>query len=232
MSVGTLYVVATPIGNLQDISLRALDVLRSVSLVFAEDTRVTVKLFDAHGIRVPLVPYHQHSGHAALERALQEIRAGNDIALVSDAGTPGINDPGGKFVQELLREIPGAAVTPVPGANAAVAALSISGFPAEQYRYLGFAPHKKGRKTFFSELARTGETVVFYESKYRILKALEELSAAFGAEETPGRPLVVARELTKKFETVYRGTAGGLKDALGEDPLGEFVIVVGPKNWK
>lgn len=230
--MGTFFVVATPIGNLGDISLRALETLKSVGLILAEDTRVTSKLLAVHGIAVPMKVWHQHSGPEAAEPALELLRAGGEVALVSDAGTPGINDPGGRLVALVSRELPEVRIVPIPGPNAAVTALSVSGFPADRYSYRGFVPHKKGRRTFFAEVAESGETVVFYESKYRIAKALGELSAVFSAVGTPDRPVLVARELTKKFETLYRGTVTQVAASVGTDAPGEFVVVVGPKNWK
>lgn len=230
---GTLYIVATPIGNLQDITLRAVDVLKRADAVFCEDTRVTAKLASHLGVTAPLFTYHQHSGPKAVEGIARSLREGMNIALVSDAGTPGINDPGGKLVAELLGLVPGISVVPVPGPNAAVTALSAAGLPADRYRYLGFVPHKKGRRTFFAEVAECEDTSVFYESKHRIMKTLSELETALEAAGTPDRPAVLARELTKQFETFYRGTVRDVRAALeGDKTLGEFVVIVGPKHWK
>lgn len=230
---GTLYIVATPIGNLQDITLRAVDILKKADAIFCEDTRVTAKLAAHLGISVPLFTYHQHSGPKAVAGIARTLQEGMTVALVSDAGTPGINDPGGKLVAELLRLIPGLSVVPVPGPNAAVTALSAAGLPADRYRYLGFIPHKKGRRTFFAEVAAGDDTAVFYESKHRIGKALTELETALEGAGTPDRPVVLARELTKQFETLYRGTIRDVAAALAADKaLGEFVVVVGPKNWR
>jgi 16S rRNA (cytidine1402-2'-O)-methyltransferase len=223
-----LYIVATPIGNLDDISLRALQILKSVDAILCEDTRVTAKLLAHFDIKKRLFAYHQHSDAAKTEDIARTLREGMSLALVSDAGTPGINDPGGRLIQELLLGVPDLQIVPIPGANAAVAALSVSGFPADRYQYWGFVPHKKGRQTFFRDLATTEDTVVFYESKHRITKALASL-----AETDPERKLMVARELTKKFETFYRGTPAEIAPKLtGDDTLGEFVVVVAPKNWK
>lgn len=229
--MGTLYVVATPIGNMQDISLRALDTLRRVALIAAEDTRVTKKLLAAYDIATPLVSYHQHSGAGKTERIIEWLRRGDDVALVSDAGTPGINDPGGRLISEVSHELPDVQFVPIPGANAAIAALSVSGFPADRYLYLGFVPHKKGRQTLFREIAERNETQVFYESKHRIHKTLEQLSAAMTEHGQSERLVVVARELTKKFESLYRGTADALVGLIPSDEtLGEFVVIVGPKK--
>lgn len=230
--MAVLYIVATPIGNLQDITLRALETLKSVDAIFCEDTRQTAKLLEHFQISKPLFAYHQHSDERVIEQVAQTLKEGMNLALVSDAGTPGINDPGGKLIAELLRVVPDLQILPIPGANAGVTALSASGFPADRYSYFGFAPHKKGRQTFFRECAESEDTVVFYESKYRIAKCLQELGAALEVAGTPDRPMVVARELTKKFETFYRGTTAQIVTQLAEDEtLGEFVVVVGPKNW-
>lgn len=227
--MATLWVVATPIGNLQDVTLRALATLKNVDVILCEDTRVTAKLLAHFEISKPLIAYHQHSSEAVVTRIAGILGDGKDVALVSDAGTPGINDPGGRLIEELITRVEGLVVSPVVGANAAVAALSVSGFPADRFAYWGFVPHKKGRETFFRELAAYPDTVVFYEAKYRIAKALGQLAAAFTVAETPNRPVMVARELTKKFETIYRGTASVVAAALeADETLGEFVVVVGP----
>ncbi|MEK7194678.1 MAG: 16S rRNA (cytidine(1402)-2'-O)-methyltransferase [Patescibacteria group bacterium] len=224
--MATLYVVATPIGNLEDITLRAIETLRSVHTILAEDTRVTKRLLERHDILVPVLAYHQHSGLARVEKIIQLLKAGKDLALVSDAGTPGINDPGGKLVAEILLASPETKIVPIPGPNAAVTALSASGFPADHYVYLGFPPHKKGRQTFFKEIADIKNTVVFYESKHRIQKALEALR---DVTMTGDRPLIVCRELTKQFETLYRGTIDQvIADLSADKVLGEFVIILGP----
>src|SRR3989344_4645960 len=218
-----LYIVATPIGNLKDISSRALEILQSVDLILCEDTRVTVKLLAHYEIKKPLQSYHQHSQLARTEQIFRLLEEGKNLALVSDAGTPGISDPGGMLVEAVADKFGGgAAIVPIPGAYAALAALSVSGFPTDRFVFLGFPPHKKGRKTFFDEVAAREETQVFYESKHRIEKALTELAARLG-----DRPIVVARELTKQFETIYRGTAAECLAKLQHDKiLGEFVVVI------
>lgn len=229
--MSTLFVVATPIGNAQDISSRGLETLRQVVLIAAEDTRVTAKLLALHDIRTRMISYHQHSGTGKVNQIIERLRQGEDVALVSDAGTPGINDPGGKLVAEVVRELPDADIIPIPGANAAVTALSVSGVPADRYSYLGFVPHKKGRQTFFREIPERKETQVFYESKHRILKGLEQLSAALQEHEQSERKVIVARELTKKFESLYRGTAATIAGLIPQDELlGEFVVIVGPRE--
>ena len=222
--MSVLYIVATPIGNLKDITLRAVDALQNADVILCEDTRVTQKLLAAYHIQKPLVSYHQHSRLAKTDMILRMLEERKNLALVSDAGTPGISDPGGVLV-EAVRERFGSSVkvVPIPGANAAVAALSVSGFPADKFSFLGFPPHKKGRKTFFQAIALKSDTLVFYESKHRIEKTLKELASAIGE-----RQVIVARELTKQFEIIYRGTAAECLAQLQRDKiLGEFVVVVG-----
>lgn len=222
--MGILYIIATPLGNLGDITLRALEVLKSVDLIACEDTRQTVKLLNHYNIAKPLVSYFQHSKLSKVEYLAQELAAGKNLSLVTDAGTPGISDPGGKLVEEVLRLCPGVKIIPIPGPCAAIAALSICGFPADKFVFLGFPPHKKGRNKYFEEVAATRQTVVFYESTHRILKTLEQLAGV-----VPERQIMVARELTKMFESTYRGTAEEILNILKSDKnnqKGEFVIVV------
>lgn len=221
-----LYVVATPIGNLEDITLRALEILKSADLVLAEDTRVTGKLLARYDIHVKaLVSYHQHSTPQKVQELIKKIAETPNTVLVSDAGTPGINDPGEILISEILKlnlQDDPVIIVPIPGPNAAITALSISGFPTDQFLFLGFPPHKKGRKTFFSELAESKVTTVFYESPFRILKALAELPQ--------DREIVVCRELTKKFETIYRGKVSEIKIPESE-VKGEFVIILSPPKY-
>ncbi len=212
----TLYVLATPIGNMDDITLRALEVLRSADLILAEDTRVTGKLLSRYDIPKPMISYHQHSTPEKVKELIGKISDNSVTVLVSDAGTPGINDPGGILVSEIVRSGQSISIVPIPGPNAATAALSISGFPTDKFLFLGFPPHKKGRKTFFGAIYDSELTTVFYESPFRILKALAELP--------PDREVVIARELTKKFETIYRGKAGDIKIPESEIK-GEFVVI-------
>ena len=218
-----LYIVATPIGNLQDITFRALDILKSVDCILSEDTRVTKKLLENFEISSKLLPFHQHSDFRQFEKVKDLLEKGKNLALVSDAGTPGISDPGGKLVEYIAGNCPSVKIVPIPGASASVAALSISGFPADKFVFMGFPPHKKGREKFFKELAEAKYTVVFYESRYRILKTLEAL------KEIRGK-IVVCRELTKMFESIYRGSAEEISGQLKKDKIkGEFVVVVGKK---
>ncbi|MDP3794891.1 MAG: 16S rRNA (cytidine(1402)-2'-O)-methyltransferase [bacterium] len=226
MSSGKLYIVATPIGNLEDITLRALRILKEADLILCEDTRVTRKLLNRYDITKTLRSLHQHSGPERWDEVRQQLAQGKTLALVSDAGTPGINDPGGELIAYLTDALPDLAITPLPGPNAAVAALSVAGFPAERFTFLGFPPHKRKRRQFFGEVTATTTAVVFFESPYRILKTLVELDTV-----APDRLLVVCRELTKKFEIVYRGSPGAIHETLSKEvPLrGEFVLVVAPR---
>ena len=222
-----LYIVATPIGNLEDITLRAISVLTNADLILAEDTRVTKVLLERYNIKKDLLSYHEHSGLKKLDRIVELLKNGNNLALVTDAGTPGISDPGNYLIKEVLKEIPDLKIVPIPGPNAAIAALSISGFYSDEFVFLGFPPHKKGRQTFFRKVGATPATVVFYESKHRIIKTLEDLKSKALLGD---RQLMVARELTKQFETIYLGR---VNDVLGElskgNILGEFVVVINRK---
>ena len=195
---GTLYIVATPIGNLGDISFRAIEVLKSVNHVLCEDTRVTRVLLDHYGITTPTISYHQHSEEKKVRKIRELLEEGKNLALVTDAGTPGISDPGNKLVEFLVLNSE-FGVIPIPGVSAVVTALSISGFPTDKFIFLGFPPHKKGRKSFFERVGKAEYTVAFYESSHRIKKCLNELANVL----VPDRKLCVCRELTKKFESIY-----------------------------
>ncbi len=223
-----LYIVATPIGNLEDITLRAISVLRSADFILAEDTRVTRVLLDKYNIKIPVISYHQHSQFQKIEQIIALLNDGKNLALVSDAGTPGINDPGNYLIMKTLEAITDLKIVPIPGPNAAISALSISGFPSDKFVFLGFPPHKKGRQTFFKKISEIDETIVFYESKHRIVKALGELREIAKIDD---RPMIVARELTKQFETIYRGTIDQVMLKLNKDNiLGEFVVIIGPSK--
>jgi len=213
--MSTLYIVATPIGNLEDITLRALHILKEVDLILCEDTRVTKKLLSRYDIKTPTQSYHQHSKLKKINYILNLLKQDKSLALVSDSGTPGISDPGNKLINHLAKSLPDLEIIPIPGPNAAVAAASISGLPMDKFVFMGFPPHKKGRQKFFKEVAESKYPVILYESPHRILKTLEELRDF---------EIVVGRELTKKFETVYRGKA---RDVIKKiKPKGEFVIAI------
>ena len=221
--------MATPIGNLEDITLRAISVLRSADFILAEDTRITRVLLDKYNIPTKIISYHQHSRLQKIEQIIDWLKEGKNLAVVTDAGTPGVNDPGNFLVMKALEAIPDLKIVPIPGANAAVTALSVSGFPSDKFIFLGFPSHKKGRRTFFQRINLLDDTVVFYESKYRILKALKELQDFSMVGE---RKIMIARELTKQFETIYRGTIDEIVIKLNshkDNLLGEFVVVVGPR---
>ncbi len=219
-----LHVVATPIGNLADVSLRALRTLAAVETVLAEDTRVTRTLLAHYGIATPLQPYHEHNAAAVRPQVLARLREGAALALVSDAGTPLVSDPGFKLVADAAAE--GLAVTAVPGASAVLAALVVAGLPTDRFFFEGFLPAKgAARRTRAAELAAVPGTLVFFESARRVADALGDLAAVLGP-----RPAAVARELTKRFETVRRGSLDELAQAFGaaDAPKGEIVILVGP----
>lgn len=222
-----LYIVATPIGNLEDITLRAVSALSNADLILAEDTRITKNLLERYNIKKEIISYHQHSAIQKIDRIINLLKEGKNLALVSDAGTPGINDPGNFLIMKALEALPNLKIVPIPGSNAAITALSISGFPSDKFVFIGFPPTKKGRQTFFKNIETIEETIVFYESKYRILKALEELKKFSDIGE---RRIMVARELTKQFETIYRGTVDDVTAKLNRDNvLGEFVVVINHK---
>lgn len=221
--MGTLYIVGTPIGNLGDVSGRALETLKNAAVILAEDTRVTKKLLARYGIAARILRCDEHAKEPLFASVAERLRRGEDIALVTDAGTPGVSDPGWRLVQ-FLRTNGIAAIVPVPGPSAITAILSVSGIPAGEFTFLGYAPHKKGRETFFRNTKEiTARPVVFYESPFRVRKALESLVAVYGNSYE----IVVGRELTKLHEEAFRGT---LESALlhfrGEKEKGEFVIVL------
>jgi len=225
---GKLFLVPTPVGNLEDITLRALKVLKEVDLILAEDTRQSIKLLNHYEISKPMVSFHQHNEHKALSGIIQQLESGKNMAVITDAGTPGISDPGFLIVRECLRKnIP---VECLPGATAFVPALVKSGIPCDSFCFEGFLPEKKGRQTELKKLAEEERTIVLYESPHRLLKTLEQLKEFFGEE----RQISVSRELTKIFEETVNGTVNEL---IGHFKLktvkGEIVIVIaGKKNTK
>ncbi|MFH0712474.1 MAG: 16S rRNA (cytidine(1402)-2'-O)-methyltransferase, partial [Candidatus Jorgensenbacteria bacterium] len=223
-NMGTLYIVATPIGNLKDITFRALETLRDADLILAEDTRVTKKLLNHYGVSVPVRRYDEHVGPGVYDEAADFLEKGKSIALVTDAGTPGISDPGPRLIEFLKSRIPNVKIVPVPGPSALSTALSASGINADRFTFLGYPPHKKGRQKFFGEMMNIKiRPIVLYESPHRVSKTFESLSEIFGGD----REIVVARELTKIYEEVWRGKAGEAKSHFtGEKARGEFVIIV------
>ncbi len=219
-----LYLIPTPIGNLEDITLRALRLLKEVTIVLAEDTRTTKKLFSHYEINTSLAAFHMHNEHKVLEKWIARLKGGETIALVSDAGTPAISDPGFLLVRECVKE--GIEVDCLPGATAFIPALVNSGLPSEKFIFEGFIPVKKGRQTRLKLLAEEERTMVFYESPHRIVKTLSQFMEYFGEK----RLVSISREISKMFEETKRGT---MKEVLQyfveKKPKGEFVIIVSGK---
>ncbi len=226
--LGTLYVVATPIGNLEDITLRALRILSEVSLILCEDTRHSKVLFAKHGIKTKTESYHAHSNDSKMKRIAELLEAGNNMALVSDAGTPLISDPGMPLLLYLKKELgEELKIVPIPGASALTAALSVIPIPSGRFTFLGFLPHKKGRQSAILAMREAKDAQVCYESSHRILKLLEELIELY-----PEAHVWIARELTKQFEEVIEGSPEELKIMLTlhkEKQKGEFVVVISKK---
>jgi 16S rRNA (cytidine1402-2'-O)-methyltransferase len=221
-----LYVIGTPIGNLEDITLRAIRVLGEIDFVLCEDTRETAKLLQKYNIQKPLISYNSHSTEGKSEKILALLGEGKKLALVSDAGTPGISDPGCLIVKEVREKFGNSVeIIAVPGPSALVSALSVSGMPTSDFLFLGFLPHKKGRETLFKEIAESERTVVFYESPHRILKTLESLKNHLNSE----RKIMIARELTKIFEETVSGSAEKLLEFFTKNSdkiRGEFVVII------
>jgi len=238
---GRLYIIATPIGNLEDITLRALRVLREVDLILCEDTRVTKKLLDRYEIKKPLLSYHHHSKLSRVEKIIEHLENGKNLALVSDAGTPGISDPGNELIGKLLlsESIPKVQLSeeflklnfrkdiqtvPIPGASTITVIASVAGINMSRFTFLGFPPHKKGRETFFREVVESKYPVIYFESPHRFLKNLELLE-----KFKPDAKLIVGRELTKMFEEIVRGKIGEIKEYWGKredkENRGEFTII-------
>ncbi|KAB2916827.1 MAG: 16S rRNA (cytidine(1402)-2'-O)-methyltransferase [Bacteroidetes bacterium] len=222
-----LYLVPTPIGNLQDITLRALEILKTVDVVLAEDTRTSGLLLKHYGITAKLQAYHQHNEHRELEGLVHRMAAGEKMALVTDAGTPAISDPGFLLVRECLRH--NVKVECLPGATAFVPALVKSGLPATRFCFEGFLAQKKGRQTALKALENEERTMIFYESPYRLLKTLKDFAAYFGDD----RPASVSRELTKMFEETVNGTLAELHTHFTKKPVkGELVLVIAGKGYQ
>ncbi|MFA6048037.1 MAG: 16S rRNA (cytidine(1402)-2'-O)-methyltransferase [Parcubacteria group bacterium] len=232
MHTGILYIVATPIGNLEDITFRAVWTLKEVDLIFCEDTRVTKRLLDKYNITAETRSFYKSSGSGArkpqanFEYILSELGSGKDVAFVTDAGTPGISDPGNTLAEKVLAE--GFAVMPIPGVSALTTLVSVSGIDLTQFVFLGFPPHKKGRETYFKKLLSYDIPVIYYESPHRLIKNLELLSV-IASEAKQSRNIILGRELTKMFEEVIRGSAEDILRYFEENKgkvKGEFVIIV------
>ena len=228
-----LSIVATPIGNLEDITLRALRVLKEADLVLCEDTRVTKRLLDRYEIKTPTLSYHQHSGELKTDKIMALLREGKNLALTTDAGTPGISDPGSKLVTAVREEFGDQIkIESVPGVAALTAAISIAGVGFDRFLFLGFLPHKKGRQTMLKEILASAYPAVVYESKHRIIKLLEELISLSATLKIPVE-VKVARELTKMFESLYIGAPENVLAKLQSDTnslKGEFVVLIEKKN--
>jgi len=220
------YVVATPIGNMGDITLRAIETLKNVDLILCEDTRTTKKLLDKYQIKKPTMSYHSYSKLSKIDKIFELLKEGKDLALVSDAGTPTISDPGAMLISKIKAGLgDDVQVIPIPGASAVITALSACGLPTHEFTFLGFLPHKKGRETLFKEITKSKRTMVFYESPHRILKTLESLD-----KFCPNKKVCIARELTKIYEEFKTGTPEELLEYFTKNPekqRGEFTIIVG-----
>lgn len=223
-----LYIVATPLGNLGDITLRALEILKSAPLIACEDTRVSKKLLDHYQIKTKTISYHQHSTAEKVDFLLAKLAEVGEMAVITDAGTPGISDPGNLLVAAAVRKFGDQCeIIPIPGPSAIIALLSVSGLPIDKFLFLGFLPHKKGKETMLKRVVESEETVVFYESTHRIIKTLEKLSELMTGGAGNNRRIVIGRELTKKFESIYRGDIKQILEKLKSDVVkGEFVVVI------
>ncbi|MGC9031490.1 MAG: 16S rRNA (cytidine(1402)-2'-O)-methyltransferase [Minisyncoccia bacterium] len=224
---GILYIVASPIGNLEDITQRAVNILKKVNFILCEDTRVTKKLLEYYSIGKPLISYHHHSKIEKINYIISLLKEGKNLALLSDAGTPGISDPGNKLIEKIV-EVFGKdiKIIPIPGPSAICAIASVAGMKMEKFLFLGFLPKKKKRKSLFAKIAFSNLPIIFFESSHRILKSLEELKKI-----NNNLKVVVGKELTKYFEKIYRGKINQVLEELKKDKVkGEFVIII--KNDK
>lgn len=223
--MANLYVVPTPIGNLDDMTFRAVQTLKDVDLILAEDTRTSAKLLSHYNITTPMRSYHMHNEHKTTAKWVEYMQNGQTLAIISDAGTPAISDPGFLLVRECAHQH--IVIECLPGATAFVPALVLSGLPCNQFTFEGFLPHKKGRKTKLMNLSEEQKTMIFYESPYRLIKTLEQFVDCFGSK----RPISISREISKKFEQTLRGTIDDMITYFKtNEPKGEFVIVVQGKS--
>jgi 16S rRNA (cytidine1402-2'-O)-methyltransferase len=222
MNTGVLYIVATPIGNLEDITFRAIRTLKEADLIACEDTRVTQKLLNHYEIKKPVISYFQHSKLARISQIMESLKTGRNVALVTDAGTPGISDPGNKLVAEAVKN--DIRIVPMPGPSGLTTLASVAGIDMQRFTFLGFPPHKKGRETFFKEVVSSKYPIIYFDSVHRVIKNLELLEKL-----APGKNIILGRELTKMFEEIIRGD---VKEVLGyfeknkNKIKGEFVIIV------
>ena len=223
-SFGTLYIVSTPIGNLKDITFRAVEILSSVSMIAAEDTRHSNKLLQHYDISTPSISFFEHNRSARIPQIMNYLKKGDHVALISDAGTPGISDPAYKLIREAIAEE--ITIESIPGPTALIAAIVSSGLPTDRFIFEGFLPSKKGRKKRLMNLVNQDATMIFYESPYRLIKTLEEINEIIG-----NRPAVIARELTKMNEEIIRGTVSEILSYFtNKKPRGEFVIMIGKND--
>ncbi|XOU93906.1 MAG: 16S rRNA (cytidine(1402)-2'-O)-methyltransferase [Candidatus Kerfeldbacteria bacterium] len=219
-----LFIVATPIGNLEDITLRAINTLKEVDIILCEDTRHTIILLNHYDIKKELLSYHQHSGLHKIDKIIELLKQGKSLAMVSDAGTPSLSDPGGVLVEKVIEELKDEVeIIPIPGVSALTTLISVAGVPTDKFEFLGFIPHKKGRQTLFKYISESKQTIIFYESTHRIMKTVDALVELLD----DSRRVVIGRELTKKFETIYRGNIKEVKSKLDAgETKGEFVVII------
>ncbi|MEK7648356.1 MAG: 16S rRNA (cytidine(1402)-2'-O)-methyltransferase [Patescibacteria group bacterium] len=218
-----IYSIASPIGNLEDITFRAISILKTANFILCEDTRTTSKLLRHYGILTPTLSYHQHSKTAVIDKIIHMVQSGSVLALLTDAGTPGVSDPGNELIATLISHCgPGLEIIPIPGASAVSTLASVAGIPMNSFLFMGFPPHKKKRKSFFEKMARSEEPVVLFESPHRIIKTLLSIEAVLPTSYT-----IVGRELTKIHETIYRGIISDVRKKLEQEgPRGEFTVIV------
>lgn len=217
-----LYIVSTPIGNLEDITLRALNTLKEVDYILCEDTRHSLKLLNHYQIKKPLISYHQHSQLNKVSQIIKLLKEGKNLALISDAGTPGIADPGNELIEAILKEIPQIEIIPIPGVSVVATLVSISGFYTNRFLFLGFPPIKNHRQQFFDEVIKSNYPVIFYESPFKIIKTLKEL-----AQKDANFSVVIGKELTKVFEKIYRGNILEIIKQMEKDGIkGEYAVIV------
>jgi len=221
MNTGLLYIVATPIGNLEDITFRAIRTLKEADLIACEDTRVAQKLLNHYEIKKPLISYFQHSKLAKINQIIDSLKSGKNVALVTDAGSPGISDPGNKLVEEAVKNY--ILVIPIPGPSGLTALASVAGIDMQRFTFLGFSPHKKGRETFFKKIVNSRYPVIYFDSVHRVIKNLELLNSL-----DPGKNIILGRELTKMFEEIIRGKSLDVLKYFEENKSkikGEFIII-------
>ncbi|MCD4705969.1 16S rRNA (cytidine(1402)-2'-O)-methyltransferase [bacterium] len=216
-----LYIVATPIGNLEDITFRAVEILKQVDFILCEDTRVTKRLLNNYEIKTPTISYHHHSGKSKIDSIIELIKQKKNLALVTDAGTPGISDPGNELIGNLCKILSDVLIVPIPGPSAISALASVAGINMQKFTFLGFPPHKKGREKFFKEVANNKIPTIYYESPYRVIKNLELL------QKFCDKKIIIGREMTKMFEEIVRGEISEILEYFKNKKIkGEFTVIV------